>query len=55
MLDHFSTEHADDYIAGFPAHPHRGFETVTYMLDGHMRHEDHLGHTGDSRAAACNG
>ena len=47
MLDHFSTERADDYIAGFPAHPHRGFETVTYMLDGHMRHEDHLGHTGE--------
>jgi redox-sensitive bicupin YhaK (pirin superfamily) len=47
MLDHFSTDSADDYIAGFPAHPHRGFETVTYMLDGHMRHEDHLGHTGD--------
>ena len=33
----------DDYIAGFPSHPHRGFETVTYMLDGHMLHEDHLG------------
>jgi quercetin 2,3-dioxygenase len=47
MLDHFSTDNADDYIAGFPAHPHRGFETVTYMLDGHMRHEDHLGHSGD--------
>src|SRR5208283_3749022 len=47
MLDHFSTENADDYIAGFPAHPHRGFETVTYMLDGHMRHEDHLGNQGD--------
>jgi len=47
MLDHFSTENPDDYIAGFPAHPHRGFETVTYMLDGHMRHEDHLGHVGD--------
>ncbi len=46
MLDHFSTDNADDYIAGFPAHPHRGFETVTYMLDGHMRHEDHLGHVG---------
>jgi redox-sensitive bicupin YhaK (pirin superfamily) len=50
MLDHFSTENPDDYIAGFPAHPHRGFETVTYMLDGHMRHEDHLGHTGDLRS-----
>ena len=47
MLDHFSTDNADDYIAGFPAHPHRGFETVTYMLDGHMRHEDHLGHRGE--------
>jgi redox-sensitive bicupin YhaK (pirin superfamily) len=47
MLDHFSTDNADDYIAGFPAHPHRGFETVTYMLDGHLRHEDHLGHTGE--------
>ncbi len=50
MLDHFSTEDADDYIAGFPAHPHRGFETVTYMLDGHMRHEDHLGHTGELKS-----
>jgi redox-sensitive bicupin YhaK (pirin superfamily) len=50
MLDHFSTDNADDYIAGFPAHPHRGFETVTYMLDGHMRHEDHLGHTGDLKS-----
>ncbi|HET7096190.1 MAG TPA: pirin family protein, partial [Casimicrobiaceae bacterium] len=50
MLDHFSTDDPDDYIAGFPAHPHRGFETVTYMLDGHLRHEDHLGHTGDLRS-----
>ena len=50
MLDHFSTDNADDYIAGFPSHPHRGFETVTYMLDGHMRHEDHLGHTGDLKS-----
>ncbi len=55
MLDHFSTDKADDYVAGFPAHPHRGFETVTYMLDGHMRHEDHLGKSASSRAAACNG
>src|SRR6202162_2582015 len=47
MLDHFSTDNADDNIAGFPAHPHRGFETVTYMLDGHMRHEDHLGNVGE--------
>ena len=47
MLDEFSSDNADDYIAGFPAHPHRGFETVTYLLDGHMLHEDHLGHRGD--------
>ena len=38
---------ADDYIAGFPNHPHRGFETVTYMLNGHMLHQDHLGNRGD--------
>ncbi|AXQ30859.1 pirin family protein [Solimonas sp. K1W22B-7] len=47
MLDEFSSEQADDYIAGFPSHPHRGFETVTYMLDGRMRHEDHMGNRGD--------
>lgn len=47
MLDAFSTEDPDDYIAGFPEHPHRGFETVTYMLDGRMQHRDHLGNTGD--------
>lgn len=46
MLDCFGSEQADDYIKGFPAHPHRGFETVTYMLDGHMLHEDHLGNKG---------
>ena len=50
MLDQFSTDDADDYIAGFPSHPHRGFETVTYMLDGHMLHEDHLGHAGDLKS-----
>ena len=37
----------DDYLAGFPSHPHRGFETVTYMLDGHMQHKDDHGNTGD--------
>ncbi len=47
MLDEFSSDDPDDYLAGFPSHPHRGFETVTYMLDGHMRHEDHLGNRGD--------
>jgi quercetin 2,3-dioxygenase len=46
MLDEFGSESATDYIAGFPSHPHRGFETVTYMLDGHMLHEDHMGNKG---------
>jgi len=50
MLDEFSSENPDDYIAGFPAHPHRGFETVTYLLDGHMLHEDHLGNRGDLKS-----
>lgn len=50
MLDEFGTDNPDDYIAGFPPHPHRGFETVTYMIDGHMRHEDHLGHMGDLKS-----
>lgn len=50
MLDAFSSENPDDYVAGFPPHPHRGFETVTYMLDGHMRHEDSLGHRGELRS-----
>jgi redox-sensitive bicupin YhaK (pirin superfamily) len=47
MLDEFYSDNPDDYVSGFPSHPHRGFETVTYMLDGHMRHEDHLGNRGD--------
>lgn len=46
MLDHFSSDDPDDYIAGFPSHPHRGFETVTYLLAGHMRHRDNAGHEG---------
>ncbi|GLK88139.1 pirin family protein [Pseudomonas turukhanskensis] len=46
MLDEFGSVNPDDYIAGFPPHPHRGFETITYMLEGRMRHEDHLGNVG---------
>jgi redox-sensitive bicupin YhaK (pirin superfamily) len=46
MLDAFSSNNPDDYIAGFPDHPHRGFETVTYMLSGRMRHRDSAGHEG---------
>ncbi|MGZ9030754.1 MAG: pirin family protein [Burkholderiaceae bacterium] len=46
MLDFFDSPHAQDYIAGFPSHPHRGFETVTYMLAGRMRHRDNKGGEG---------
>jgi redox-sensitive bicupin YhaK (pirin superfamily) len=46
MLDEFRSDQADDYIAGFPSHPHRGFETVTYMLAGRMRHGDNQGNSG---------
>ena len=53
MLDEFSSANADDYIAGFPDHPHRGFETVTYMLDGHMLHQDYLGNRGDLKSGGA--
>ncbi len=46
MLDEFGTDRPEDYLAGFPDHPHRGFETVTYMLDGRMRHKDNHGNEG---------
>jgi redox-sensitive bicupin YhaK (pirin superfamily) len=46
MLDAFASENPDDYIAGFPDHPHRGFETVTYMIAGRMQHRDSAGHEG---------
>ncbi len=46
LLDAFGSERGTDYIAGFPEHPHRGFETVTYMLAGRMRHRDNQGNSG---------
>lgn len=46
MLDAFGSDRPDDYIAGFPDHPHRGFETITYMIAGRMRHRDSAGHEG---------
>jgi redox-sensitive bicupin YhaK (pirin superfamily) len=46
LLDVFASEDGADYIAGFPPHPHRGFETVTYMLNGKMRHQDNAGNEG---------
>ncbi|PWQ96861.1 pirin family protein [Leucothrix pacifica] len=47
MLDHFSSDDPDDYIAGFPPHPHRGFITFTYMIEGDMAHEDSMGNKGN--------
>ncbi len=47
LLDEFKSDRPDDYLAGFPDHPHRGFETVTYMLAGSMRHQDHVGNRGE--------
>ena len=46
LFDHFGSENPDDYIAGFPMHPHRGIETVTYVLDGSVAHRDSLGNSG---------
>jgi len=50
LLDHFGSDNPDDFIAGFPLHPHRGIETVTYMLDGRIRHKDSTGHSGSIEA-----
>jgi redox-sensitive bicupin YhaK (pirin superfamily) len=50
LLDEFGSDEPTDYIGGFPDHPHRGFETVTYMLAGAMRHRDYLGNEGHLRA-----
>lgn len=47
MLDEFRSDEASDYLAGFPPHPHRGFETVTYMMAGRMRHRDNKGNEGN--------
>ncbi len=46
LLDHFGSENPEDYMKGFPSHPHRGIETITYMIEGKMLHEDSLGNSG---------
>lgn len=53
LLDHFSSDDPDDYIAGFPDHPHRGFNTFTYMLDGNMQHRDSMGNEGNLQAGGA--
>lgn len=52
LMDYFASENANDYIAGFPPHPHRGFETVTYLLNGTMLHRDHMGNEGVLQAGS---
>ena len=47
LLDHIGSDDPDEYIAGFPDHPHRGFNTFTYMIDGDMEHQDSMGNTGN--------
>ncbi|MCS3902646.1 redox-sensitive bicupin YhaK (pirin superfamily) [Methylohalomonas lacus] len=46
LLDELHSDNPDDYLAGFPSHPHRGFETITYMLQGNIRHKDSMGNEG---------
>jgi hypothetical protein len=53
LLDHFASDRPEDYLAGFPDHPHRGFVTLTYMLAGHMLHRDSMGNRGDLRAGGA--
>ncbi|MBY5979545.1 pirin family protein [Ferrimonas balearica] len=47
MVDELKADETKDYVGGFPPHPHRGIETLTYMLNGHFRHQDHLGNVGE--------
>lgn len=53
MLDYFNNNNPDEYIAGFPSHPHRGFNTFTYMIDGHLEHQDSMGNKGDLVSGAA--
>lgn len=53
MLDEFKSDQKADYIGGFPPHPHRGIETLTYMLNGHFQHQDHMGNVGELRSGGA--
>jgi redox-sensitive bicupin YhaK (pirin superfamily) len=53
LLDFFGSDNPDDYIRGFPWHPHRGIETITYMLEGEVRHEDSIGNSGVIKPGDC--
>lgn len=53
LLDHISSSDPDEYLAGFPSHPHRGFSTFTYMIDGRMKHQDSMGNSGTLSAGSA--
>ena len=53
MLDQLKSEQRSDYVGGFPPHPHRGIETLTYMLKGHFQHKDHMGNVGELRSGGA--
>ncbi|WP_100751666.1 pirin family protein [Vibrio salilacus] len=53
MVDELKSDQRADYVGGFPPHPHRGIETLTYMLKGHFEHRDHMGNVGELRAGGA--
>ncbi|MGD8110762.1 pirin family protein [Vibrio sp. NTOU-M3] len=53
MIDELKSDNSADYIGGFPPHPHRGIETLTYMLNGHFQHKDHMGNVGELRSGGA--
>lgn len=53
MIDEFKSDQSADYIGGFPPHPHRGIETLTYMKQGHFQHKDHMGNVGELRSGGA--
>lgn len=53
MIDELKSDESEDYVGGFPPHPHRGIETLTYMLQGHFQHKDHMGNVGELRSGGA--
>lgn len=53
MVDELKSDESKDYVGGFPPHPHRGIETLTYMMQGHFQHKDHMGNTGELRSGGA--
>ena len=53
MIDELKSDESKDYVGGFPPHPHRGIETLTYMMKGHFQHKDHMGNTGELRSGGA--